>query len=301
MKNNYPIKYAVIPIEEQIGWVPGLNELEREYGTVCYIVSKCYLVNDNKKYEKDGSITQKYYVVCPYYKDEYLTWHRQEPSFNYISNTCYNSIKVNNIFDNLEDAKKYKDDLNDELLTKKISYLPVKNLKEKIIETKKEFNKLLSHYNKLEEEIENQTQDLIVNNTPKEQTVIYYKNNEYSKNTSLYQMIDLFNHYNFIAYSLTIEEYKKLHESIRNNQPLDEFQNNTLLICNKFLKTIKVVSKTNKNKYIVDNEIVSKIDNKFINPSKYDVVLYTIEDYNDIINSYKNSEKQKIIQLFKNE
>ena len=29
---KYPIKYAVMPIEEQIGWYPGLNELERE----CY-------------------------------------------------------------------------------------------------------------------------------------------------------------------------------------------------------------------------------------------------------------------------
>ena len=31
MKNNYPIKYAVMPIIEQTGWYPGLNELEREY------------------------------------------------------------------------------------------------------------------------------------------------------------------------------------------------------------------------------------------------------------------------------
>ena len=44
MKNNYPIKYAVMPIVEQTGWYPGLNELAREYGVVCYIVSKCYVV-----------------------------------------------------------------------------------------------------------------------------------------------------------------------------------------------------------------------------------------------------------------
>ena len=44
MKNNYPIKYAAMPIIEQTGWYPGLHELEREYGIVCYIASK-YIID----------------------------------------------------------------------------------------------------------------------------------------------------------------------------------------------------------------------------------------------------------------
>ena len=40
MKYNYPVKYAAMPIIEQVGWSQGLNELERNYDVICYIVSK---------------------------------------------------------------------------------------------------------------------------------------------------------------------------------------------------------------------------------------------------------------------
>ena len=60
MKNNYPIKYAAMPIIEQTGWYPGLHELEREYGIVCYIVSKCYVVGREEKYNRYGN------TICEY-------------------------------------------------------------------------------------------------------------------------------------------------------------------------------------------------------------------------------------------
>lgn len=47
-QNKYPITYAVMPITEQVDWYPGLNELEREYGTVAYIISKCYLISEKR-------------------------------------------------------------------------------------------------------------------------------------------------------------------------------------------------------------------------------------------------------------
>lgn len=28
MKNNYPIRYAAMPIINQIGWIPGFNQLK---------------------------------------------------------------------------------------------------------------------------------------------------------------------------------------------------------------------------------------------------------------------------------
>ena len=49
MKINYPVKYALMPIIEQVGWTHGLHELERDYDVVYYVVSKCYLINDTKK------------------------------------------------------------------------------------------------------------------------------------------------------------------------------------------------------------------------------------------------------------
>ena len=56
---KYPIKYAVMPIEEQIGWYPGLNELEREYSVVANIVSKCYVIREDKEYLQDGTLKIK--------------------------------------------------------------------------------------------------------------------------------------------------------------------------------------------------------------------------------------------------
>ena len=53
MKINYPIKYALMPIVDQVGWYNGVYGLERNYDTVCYIVSKCYLVGEKIKYNKD--------------------------------------------------------------------------------------------------------------------------------------------------------------------------------------------------------------------------------------------------------
>lgn len=67
MKNNYPIKYALMPIIEQTGWTHGMHELEREYGVVCYIISKCYVIKETKKYNINGTTDIKYQVVFPYY------------------------------------------------------------------------------------------------------------------------------------------------------------------------------------------------------------------------------------------
>ena len=106
MKNNYPIKYALIPMIEQVGWVSGLNELEREYDVVCYIVSKCYLIDEVKKYHLDGSYDISYNVVCPYQRyDSFDTYNIEEPSFNYNSGYCTNSTKVNEIFNSIEEAR----------------------------------------------------------------------------------------------------------------------------------------------------------------------------------------------------
>ena len=39
MELNYPVKYALMPVREQVG---------REYEIVMYIVSKCYLISEKK-------------------------------------------------------------------------------------------------------------------------------------------------------------------------------------------------------------------------------------------------------------
>ena len=122
MKNNYPIKYAVIPMIEQVGWENGVCELERKYGTVCYIVSKCYVVEESKKYNINGTTKIEYQVVCPFSEDEYYTWRREEPSYNLVHGHCTNSVITDALFDNLEEAKNAKNQKNDDILLHKSLY-----------------------------------------------------------------------------------------------------------------------------------------------------------------------------------
>lgn len=69
MKYNYPIKYAVMPIYEQVGWCNGLNDLERKYEIVYNIVSKCYVMKMKLLIIfATGKSEKRYDVVFPYIK-----------------------------------------------------------------------------------------------------------------------------------------------------------------------------------------------------------------------------------------
>ena len=160
MKNNYPIKYAVIPMIEQVGWSHGLNELERKYGTVCYIVSKCYLVEETKKYKADGTVRVKYHVVCPYEYDKFYKWNRVEPTFNIMDGHCINDIVVDEVYDSFEKARISKDEKNQEIFQKQFTSLPVEVCKKRFKEIESEFNNTLAYFNQLETMIENNVQDL---------------------------------------------------------------------------------------------------------------------------------------------
>lgn len=160
MKNNYPIKYAVIPMIEQIGWSHGMHELEREYGTVCYIVSRCYLVEESKKYKADGSVIVKYHVVCPYQYNEFYEWNRVEPTFNIMHGQCTNDIVVDEVYDSLKDARVSKDEKNQEIFQKLFKYMSYEVYKKRFKEVESKFNNTLAHYNQLEAMIENNVQDL---------------------------------------------------------------------------------------------------------------------------------------------
>ena len=160
MKKNYPIKYAVIPMIEQIGWDMGLNELERRYGPVYYIVSRCYLVEENKRYKADGNEELKYHVVCPYEYDEFNCWRRIEPSFNMMNGRCTNDIVVDSVYDSFEEAKEYKEIKNQKIFESKFTYMSLEMYDKKIKEVESEFKKTSTYYDELETMIENSIQDL---------------------------------------------------------------------------------------------------------------------------------------------
>ncbi len=160
---KYPIKYAVMPIEEQIGWCNGLHELEREYGVVANIVSKCYVIGERKKYSSDGTIEIKYEVVFLYNKQNTSYYNEFEPSipeFN-IWSQCTNSVFVNQLFNSFEEALIVANQSNDKIVHHKIMF-DFQNEAKKI---KTEHQETLDKYKKIEETIQQETNNVEITKT----------------------------------------------------------------------------------------------------------------------------------------
>ena len=301
MKNNYPIKYALMPIIEQTGWTHGMHELEREYGVVCYIISKCYVIKETKKYNINGTSDIKYQVVFPYEYHEYSGWKREEPSFNLINNGCTNAVTVDKLYDSFEEAKKDKKEKNEEIHKSKYVYMRFEDLKEKINEINNEFNNMLEYYDQLEQLIKENTSDLEVNRKNKEQSIILYKNGFSSHkkyDESLYKLIDLFSLTDFIAYSLTEEEYLELQNTPYEDVDFQKYNHTPLLAHNRDEESTKVITNSSDQKYIFRDNITTDNDKQYVVPANFDAYFYTLENYEDIISSYKSKDKEaKVIKL----
>jgi len=296
MKNNYPIVYAVIPMIEQVGWSHGLNELEREYGTVCYIVSKCYLVGEEKKYKQNGEAVIKYKVVPPYLKNFDLGgWSRTEPCYN-GSGECYDCFYVNDIFNNFEEATAKKNKMNDILFHENYFNLS------KIDEERKKFDKTLNFYNGLEVEIEKNLTNLQINIKNKEQRFLLYKNGEISEeDIPLYEIIDysLYDYDNYIVYTISEEEYKKLKKNKQVN--IKKYTHTPLIRHEKSSRMIEIVSSDESDNVFLKtgrNKTEVKKSNNLDFPEEIDRVIFTLEDYTDIMESYGlKTNYKKILTL----
>lgn len=168
-KNNlkYPIKYAVMPIEEQVGWSHGLNELEPEYGVVANIVAKCYVIGERKKYFSDGTLEIKYEVVFLYNK-RYTSYNDEFkptiPEFN-ANFECSNSIFVNQVFNSLEEAIIVANQANDKILLQKIKLHLDNDFRKQIEAIEKEHQNTLDKYKKIEEMIQQKTSGVEITKT----------------------------------------------------------------------------------------------------------------------------------------
>lgn len=102
-ENNFPIKYAVMPLYKQDGWDAfGYSTYDLAY----YLPMPCYLIKESKVYQADGSDKMEYEVVFFTEKDEYhfLKNDQQIPEFNFNSQ-CTNSTIVKSIYEDYESAK----------------------------------------------------------------------------------------------------------------------------------------------------------------------------------------------------
>ena len=317
MKNNYPIKYAVMPIIEQTGWYPGLHELEREYGIVCYIVSKCYVVGREEKYNRYGNTICEYKVVFSYGKDnQYGDLSRVEPEFCLMNGRCNNSTNVDKVFDSFEEAKEETEKKNKEILSKELSFIRVDdNFHQNVSLAREKREEVVNYYQKIENMIEENSTDLVVNDKAKEQSVIFERNNSWKeKKYSLYDIIRLYSDEDFIAYNVSLDDFKKIEEQLKNGQEVDtdSIKKNCLLISSSNDKKVKVINYDSKDKrscfYIENGSLYydDKLDVSLDTISGDALVIYTIETYDDVISSYiidsvissmpKNKDTEKVFR-----
>lgn len=301
MKLNYPIKYALMPIVEKTGYQAGVFGMEDTYDIVCYIVSKCYVLSDKVKYEKDGSKKEEYEVVFPYQRNNYSEFKYTEPSFNLLNNQCVNSNVVNKIFQTYEDALVNANEENDKLLSKSLSFIRyTEDINEVLQEKKKEFKEKLLKYKLLQKQILENTKKLDDSNTKKLDNLIFYSDEDFKfQNFNLYDFIKLFDSEKFIVYSVSREEYKKIRSSVNNGEKIDinEITLKPLLV-NKD-DNVEIISDKEKGKYYINTDyntleycdISDENNNVTIDNCKNsDYIVLTTEKAEDVLESFKRKD-----------
>ncbi len=303
MKCNYPVKYASMPIIEQIGWSHGLNELERNYDVVCYIVSKCYLLSDKIKYKENGKSLKEYEVVFPYQKGQYYSWERVIPEFNLINYACTNSNLVDKVFDNYEEALEFATQKNKELCDKTWIYLPyTEDLDDRISEKKQEFNDKLSTYKMLEQQILINTSDLEQSNVKElNKLIINNKGKIKVLSRNLYEHLKFSSVSDFIVYSVSPEQYEKLIALVGNQDVCDvsrvignvnpilwnESNNKNIMVINQYGSVLYYI---NEWENLIDNNEQKMPSVELKSISDEIECLFTTETLEDIVLSFKQHE-----------
>ena len=136
-----------MPIFETIG-----GELSEDYELACYIVSKCYLISEEKTYFENGKYKTYYQVVFPFERDLNDVWLKQEPTFN-SEGVCTNSILIDQISGNMDLMISIKKSKNYDLLNRKSMGIHYdEHFKENFEKMKEEFKAKLDYYEQLEHE-----------------------------------------------------------------------------------------------------------------------------------------------------
>lgn len=295
MKKHNSFVYATIPIVEN-------NKV------ICYIASKCYLLQRMKFSADEDGMIKVYEVVPLYAKGDTNIWHRNEPHFDYDkhvlysclndiyrSRICTNSLRVGEVFLTMEAAIKNKNQKNIELFNNSTSD----------IESKREWIRKLICYEELERIIEEKTSHFKIMKDSERLTYISIKSDKKEEcDSSLYKMIEHGDYYdeNYIIYSVSKEEYKKLQSmSVNESVDLSEFIHTPLLRHFANNNCYEVITNSGSNIYlnmslhgmnqIIDGFYIPKINH-------FDRILFTTEDYYDLLESYKISESTpKYVQL----
>ena len=299
MKNNYPIKYAAMPIMGYVAW-------QRE-GAILYIASKCFQIKETTEYFRNGDTETSYSVLFPYKKvvdnNTSMTWERIEPSLENEQEI----ITVRNVYNTIEEAEQEAERKNKKILTSKINNIftsPEKFPQQrKIVE--EEHQQQMELFKRLEQEIEEKTEDLIINSTPKPQNIIIINNRGRKEcDMSLYDYLNFMSKELLFVFHLSEEDYQTLSTRIKNEEflPMDTLEKAELILINNPEEEITHIINPNSEE---DNHFYLKQREYYGNQKfmYYDetmdsppiarnrslagaISIFTTETYEDIIKSY---------------
>ena len=313
MKNNYPIKYAAMPIMGYVAW-------QREEA-IAYIASKCFQLKETTEYFRNGDIETSYSVLFPYKKvvdnSNSMRWERIEPS---IENE-QEIITVRNVYNTIEEAEQEAERNNKILLEQKLRniYTTADNFQQERKKVEKNHQEQIEFYKKLEQEIEEKTKDLTIGLPPKLQNVIVMDNSgikEYE--LSLYEYVWFVDRTPFTVFHISEEVYQNLSKKIaeyKEIEPGDIIEIEPILIYDSEKKLMQLRNpngeenegflylrfhRGQKYMYYEESQELTLEDIAFHPDGKK---IFTMETYEDIVASYlpyfifpekKTTEKKKI-------
>jgi len=294
MKNNYPIRYCVLPI----GKIYEKNKLDYHDERICYMAMKCYVVGGEIEYTREGEAIKKYKIVPAYTPESDGTmFFLNEPIYDYKG--CINYFYAEKVFETKEEAEKVKDEMNEDLITQKEREIPKwANIGDKI-------KKTFEEYKKIEEYIEKNTAYL--NREFKEQNLFSVSNYGLIKeDMSIYDLIeDCFYDKDIAVYTVTKEEYEKLkeieaddevNEGVRAKDLMEFMHTPLMLYCDEddFAKLLPPKDSKDKSMYIRTGDAIYQIaKRKSYKDIVWDEIHFTMETFDDIVESYNIGFKRK--------
>lgn len=294
MKYNYPIMYAVMPIQTK-------DCRDGVPYTIYNIISKCYVLEERIKYTDYGEEYTEYHVDFPFKNDCSSIFRKVYPD-------AHNVFVKENIYRYYEEALEEKERCNAELILSS-SYGSFEEYEARMQE--KEL-----YFHNLEELIEKNTPELHVGKIPKTHITIEMADNEkkfYIRPDSFYfNLYSLTDSYdkgaNFIIYSLSDEDCYRLRSALLDRKETDitRFMHTPLIMGTKGVDMVKLVSPSGEKCDLMvrrdycwfpkDNRFTR--DKSFGEPSHFDKIFFTNETYIDVLNSFSlNPEISSTIDL----
>ena len=146
VRKKYPIKYALMPVRERV------DGHGKKYEIALYIVSKCYVISKIRDYIGDRDSKCSYEVVFSFSIDDNDGISLVLPQYSEKS-ICVNSIVVDGLFEDFDEALSVAKKKNQEILDKKIDSLPCGSryqTEQQVALVRKRHKELLDRYKKIE-------------------------------------------------------------------------------------------------------------------------------------------------------